>query len=120
MPLDQPRLDEQLEVAGDARLRLAEDSHEFADGQFGVAEDREQPQPRRLAGSSQPAQHLIHRHLIHDALREDTYKHILMSVKSFILEDDCLWGRADRPSRPGQQVLLAISSDHASFPAFLR
>ncbi len=35
--LDEAGLDEQLEVPGDARLRLPEDGDEFADGELGVA-----------------------------------------------------------------------------------
>jgi hypothetical protein len=47
--LDQPGLDEQLEVARDARLRLAENGDEFGDGQLRLGEQREQAQPCLLA-----------------------------------------------------------------------
>ena len=51
MALDQARLDQQLEVPGDARLRLAQDGDELADGQLGLGKQRQQPQPRSFAGS---------------------------------------------------------------------
>ena len=53
MALGEPGVDQQLEVAGDARLRLAEDADEFAHRQLRFAEQAEQPQPRHLAGRFQ-------------------------------------------------------------------
>ena len=50
VPLDQPGLDQQLQMARDARLRLAQDGDEFADRQFGFGQQREQAQTRFLAG----------------------------------------------------------------------
>ena len=56
MALDEPGLDEQLEMAGYARLRLAENGDEFADRQFRLGEQGEQPQTRRLARRRQGAE----------------------------------------------------------------
>ena len=47
--LDQPGLGQQLEMARDARLRLAQDVGEVGDGQFGLGEQRQDAQPRLLA-----------------------------------------------------------------------
>lgn len=47
--LDQPGLDQELEVPGDARLRLAQDVGEVGDGQFGLGQQRQHTQPRLLA-----------------------------------------------------------------------
>ena len=49
LALGEPRVDEQLQMARDARLRLAEDGDELADRQFGLAEQPEQAQPRHFA-----------------------------------------------------------------------
>ena len=46
MALDKPSFDEEFEMAGYARLRLAENGDEFADGQFGLGDKGEQPQTR--------------------------------------------------------------------------
>ena len=48
--LDQPGLDQQLEMARDARLRLAQDVGEVGDGQFGLGQQRQDAQARFLAG----------------------------------------------------------------------
>ena len=48
--LDQPGLGQQLEMARDARLRLAQDVGEIGDGQLGLGQQREHAQPRLLAG----------------------------------------------------------------------
>ena len=48
MALDKPGFDEELEMAGYARLRLAENGDEFADGQFRLGDKGEQPQTRRF------------------------------------------------------------------------
>ncbi len=47
--LDQAGLDQQLEMARDARLRLAQDVGEVGDGQLGLGHQRQDAQPRRLA-----------------------------------------------------------------------
>ena len=49
LSLGQPGVDQQLEMARNARLRLAEDGDELAHRQLGLAEQAEQPQPRNLA-----------------------------------------------------------------------
>ena len=49
-PLDQAGLGQQLEMARDARLRLAQDVGEIGDRQLGLGEQRQDAQPRRLAG----------------------------------------------------------------------
>ena len=48
--LDQAGLDQQLEVARDARLRLAKDLGEVGDGQFGLGQQHQDAQARFLAG----------------------------------------------------------------------
>ena len=48
--LDQPGLGQQLEMARDARLRLAQDLGEIGDGQFGLGQQRQDAQARLLAG----------------------------------------------------------------------
>ena len=48
--LDQPGLGQQLEVARDARLRLAQDLGEIGHGQFGLGQQRQDAQARFLAG----------------------------------------------------------------------
>ena len=45
--LDQAGLDQQLEMARDARLRLAQDVGEVGDGQLGLGQQRQDAQPRR-------------------------------------------------------------------------
>ena len=47
--LDQAGFDQQLEMARDARLRLAQDVGEVGDGQLGLGHQRQHAQPRRLA-----------------------------------------------------------------------
>ena len=48
--LDQPGLGQQLEMARDARLRLAQDVGEVGHGQFGLAQQSQHAQARLLAG----------------------------------------------------------------------
>jgi hypothetical protein len=48
MALDKPGFDEEFEMAGYARLRLAENGDEFANGQFCLGDEGEQPQTRRF------------------------------------------------------------------------
>ena len=48
--LDQTGLGQQLEMARDARLRLAQNVGQVGDGQFGLAEQRQNPEPRLFAG----------------------------------------------------------------------
>ena len=48
--LDQTGLGQQLEVARDARLRLAQDVGQVGDGQLGLGQQRQQAQARVLAG----------------------------------------------------------------------
>ena len=53
--LDQAGLGQQLQMARDARLRLAQDVGEVGDGQLGLAEQRQDAQPRALAGGLESA-----------------------------------------------------------------
>ena len=53
MALDQSGFGEQLEMARDARLRLAQDLGQVGDGQFGLGQQREDAQPRGLRGRPQ-------------------------------------------------------------------
>ncbi len=48
--LDQAGLGQELEMARDARLRLAQDVGEVGDRELGLGEQRQDAQPRRLAG----------------------------------------------------------------------
>src|SRR5260370_42695613 len=52
-PLHQPGFRQQLEMAGDARLRLAQNVGEIGDRQLGFGEQRQDAQAGRLAGSLQ-------------------------------------------------------------------
>ena len=47
--LDQPGLDQELEMARDARLRLAQDLGEVGHGQLGLGQQHQHAQPRVLA-----------------------------------------------------------------------
>ncbi len=49
LPLREPGVDQQLQVAGNARLRLAENGDQLADREFGFCQQGEQAQARRLA-----------------------------------------------------------------------
>ena len=55
--LDQPGFGQQLEMARDARLRLAQDVGEVGDGQLGLGEQRQDAQPRVLARRPQRVMH---------------------------------------------------------------
>ena len=59
--VDQPGLGQELAVAGDARLRLAEDGGEVLDRQLGLAEQRQHAEARRLARRLQGADQGIER-----------------------------------------------------------
>ena len=48
--LDQPGLDQEPEMARDARLRLPQDLGQVGDRQFGLGEQRQHAQARVLAG----------------------------------------------------------------------
>src|SRR5436305_997727 len=53
MSSDQPRFGEQLQMARDTGLRLAQDFGEVGDGEFGFGQQREDAQARALAGGAQ-------------------------------------------------------------------
>ena len=53
--IDQPGFGEQLEMARNARLRLAQDFREVRHRQLGLGEQREDAQARPLAGGAQRA-----------------------------------------------------------------
>ena len=55
VPLDEPGLDEELEVPGDARLRLAEDVGEVGDRKLALGQQREDAQARLLPAALRPA-----------------------------------------------------------------
>ena len=48
MLVDDAGIGEQLEMAGDARLRLPEDVGEIGDGELAMLQQRHDPQPGRL------------------------------------------------------------------------
>ena len=58
---DHAALDHHLEMARDARLRLAEDFGEVGDGQFAARQERQDAQARLLAGRAQHREHGIER-----------------------------------------------------------
>ena len=53
--LDQPGLGQEPQMPGDARLRLAQNVGEVGDGQFGLGQQRDDAQPRLLAGGLEGA-----------------------------------------------------------------
>ena len=53
MALDQSGFGEQLEMARDARLRLAQDFGQVGDGEFGLGQQREDAQARGFRGRAQ-------------------------------------------------------------------
>ena len=59
-PLEQPRIAEQLQVAGQAGLRLAEDFGEFDDAESPSGRERQHSQPGRLGGSTQRGEQRLH------------------------------------------------------------
>ncbi len=61
MPLGEARIDQQLQVARDARLRLAENADQLADRQLRFAEQAEQAQPRDFAGRFEGAEQRFER-----------------------------------------------------------
>jgi hypothetical protein len=56
---DQAGIEEELQVARDARLALPEDGGEVLDGEVAGREQRQDSQPRRLAGGPQRRNHCI-------------------------------------------------------------
>ena len=48
--LDQPGLGQKPQMAGQPRLRLAQDFGEIGDGQLGLGQQRQNAQPGRFAG----------------------------------------------------------------------
>jgi len=58
--LDQAGLAEQLQVARDPRLALAEDPGEVGDGEVAVGAERQQPKPGRLARRAERRQQVVH------------------------------------------------------------
>ncbi len=58
--LQQAGLDQHLEVAGDARLALAQDCRQVADRQLASRAQGQDAKPRRLCHSPQPLKQLIH------------------------------------------------------------
>ena len=61
MALDQAGFRQQLEMARDARLRLAQDFGEVGDGQFGLGQQRKDAQPRALGHRPQRVMHGLER-----------------------------------------------------------
>ncbi len=56
MAIHQTRLDQQPQMAGDARLGLAQNGHELGDSQLRVGEKRQQPQAGDLPSRLQRVQ----------------------------------------------------------------
>ena len=56
----QPRLAQKLEMTGDPRLGLAHNLDQFADGQFGLAQQQQQPKPGGIPGGAQHGDQLVH------------------------------------------------------------
>ena len=59
-PLDQPGLDEDADVARHARLALPQHGGEFADRQFHLAQQRDDPQPGRVRQSAEDVEQISH------------------------------------------------------------
>ena len=57
---DQPGIAQQFEVAGDARLALAQDLGQLGDGQLRLPQDQQQAQPGRIGSSTQHGQQFVH------------------------------------------------------------
>ena len=89
MALDQPSLDEELQVPRDARLRLAEDGHKLAHGQFGIAKQGQQAQARRLAGGRQGSKDILKGRLMIERRHTTDIKISLCLSKDFLLQQ-CL------------------------------
>ena len=88
--LDQPRLGQEPQVAGQPRLRLAQDFGEVGDGQFGLGQQRQDAQPRGFAGGLQRRRQpgkgelfLIHRHFHLPAAFGYRYKDIFISLNGW-------------------------------------
>ena len=60
-PLDQAGLGQQLEMAGNPRLRLAQDFGELRHGQFRLGQQREDAQPRLFPGCLERGIHVVER-----------------------------------------------------------
>ncbi len=60
----QPGLGQELEVARDARLRLAQDLGQVRDGQFGLEQQSQDAQPRLLAGGLEGAVEVVEADLL--------------------------------------------------------
>ena len=58
-PVEQPGLGQDLQVAGDARLALAQDLDQLADGPFALRADRQQTQARRVRGGTDAVQQAV-------------------------------------------------------------
>jgi AcrR family transcriptional regulator len=88
--LDQACFNQELEVAGDARLRLAQDVGEIGNGQFGLVQEGQDPQARFLSGRLQRRVESIETEPVvaaHEAARDafmglfPLYKDIFMPLK---------------------------------------
>ena len=77
LPRGEPRLDQQPEMARDARLRLAENGDQFAHRQFGGFQQAEDAQPRLLAGRLEAREQSVKAERRPSFVR---HKHIFMSI----------------------------------------
>ena len=74
IPIEDAGLDEQLQMARDARLRLPADLDEVRDGEIGCRQKTHEPQPRRLSQRLQEVDRPIEKH------RNILTSHIRMSL----------------------------------------
>ncbi len=75
LPRGEARLDEQLQMAGDARLGLAENGDQLADGELGRFEQAEDPEPCLLTRRRENGEQRGKGH----GRRRMRHKHIFMS-----------------------------------------
>jgi hypothetical protein len=79
--LDEARLGEKLQMAGDARLRLAQDRHELAHGELGFRQESQKPQARCFTGCGSGSKEGGKRQrLRHSDLRVENNMHISLYV----------------------------------------
>ncbi len=88
MALDEARLRQQLQMARDARLRLAENGDEFGDRQLGFGEQGEKAQARRLAGSGQRVEHGVEGCVLrHGSLLQTRHLRLYMHISLYVKEN---------------------------------
>ena len=83
LALGEARFDQQLEMARDARLRLAENGDQFAHRQFGFAEQPDQAQARHFARRLKARQQRLEAHFCRSASGARRVRHKDMFMSNF-------------------------------------